>query len=160
VIRSSFFAATDASDIPDSVSMQMADIFQGELDFRRGLRKGDRFAVVYESLEADGEPLRAGRVLSTEFYNNGKSHQAMWFQEAGKKGAYYTLDGKSLRQAYLNYPVEFSRISSGFPCACTPSRKPGAPIWAPTSRPPRAPRCAPWATASCPLPACKTATAM
>jgi hypothetical protein len=42
VIRSSFFAATDASDIPDSVSMQMADIFQGELDFRRGLRKGDR----------------------------------------------------------------------------------------------------------------------
>lgn len=123
VIRSSFFAATDASDIPDSVSMQMADIFQGELDFRRGLRKGDRFAVVYESLEADGEPLRAGRVLSTEFYNNGKSHQAMWFQEAGKKGAYYTLDGKSLRQAYLNYPVEFSRISSGFSMRVHPIQK-------------------------------------
>ena len=114
VIRSSFFAATDAADIPDSVTLQMSDIFQGDLDFRRGLRKGDRFAVVYESLEADGEPLRAGRVLSTEFHNNGKTHQAMWFQEASKKGAYYTLDGKSLRQAYLNYPVEFSRISSGF----------------------------------------------
>jgi hypothetical protein len=134
VIRSSFFAATDASDIPDSVSMQMADIFQGELDFRRGLRKGDRFAVVYESLEADGE-LRAGRVLSTEFYNNGKSHQAMWFQEAGKKGAYYTLDGKSLRQAYLNSPWSSRASAAAFPCACTPSRKPGAPIWAPTSRP-------------------------
>lgn len=114
VIRSSFFAATDAADIPDSVTMQMSDIFEGDVDFRRGLRKGDRFAVVYESLQADGEPLRAGRVLSTEFNNNGKTHQAMWFQEPGKKGAYYTLDGKSLRQAYLSYPVEFSRISSGF----------------------------------------------
>ena len=123
VIRSSFFAATDAADIPDSVTMQMSDIFQGDLDFRRGLRKGDRFAVVYESLEADGEPLRAGRVLSTEFHNNGKTHQAMWFQEASKKGAYYTLDGKSLRQAYLNYPVEFSRISSGFSMRVHPIHK-------------------------------------
>ena len=123
VIRSSFFAAADASDIPDSVSMQMADIFQGELDFRRGLRKGDRFSVIYESLEADGEPLRAGRVLSTEFHNNGKTLQAMWFQEEGKKGAYYTLDGKSLRQAYLNYPVEFSRISSGFSMRVHPIKK-------------------------------------
>ncbi|MEG2977438.1 MAG: peptidoglycan DD-metalloendopeptidase family protein [Comamonas sp.] len=123
VIRSSFFAATDAADIPDSVTMQMSDIFQGDLDFRRGLRKGDRFAVVYESLEADGEPLRAGRVLSTEFHNNGKTHQAMWFQEASKKGAYYTLDGKSLRQAYLASPVEFSRVSSGFAMRLHPIQK-------------------------------------
>ena len=41
------------------------------------LRKEDRFAVVYETLEADGEPLRSGRVLSTEFRNNGKTHEAV-----------------------------------------------------------------------------------
>ena len=115
VIRSNFFAATDAADIPDSVSGQMSDIFQDEVDFRRGLRKGDRFAVVYESLEADGEPLRAGRVLSTELRNAGKTHQAIWFQEDEKsKGAYYTMDGKSRTQAFLASPVEFSRVSSGF----------------------------------------------
>jgi hypothetical protein len=45
------------------------------------LRKGDRFSVVYETLVADGEPLRSGRVLSAEFVNNGKTHQALWFQE-------------------------------------------------------------------------------
>jgi murein DD-endopeptidase MepM/ murein hydrolase activator NlpD len=38
----------------------------------------------------------------------------MWFQEPGQKGAYYTLDGQSLRRAYLASPVEFSRITSGF----------------------------------------------
>src|SRR5260221_14677781 len=36
-------------------AMQMADIFQGDVDFRRSLRKGDRFSVVYESLEARSE---------------------------------------------------------------------------------------------------------
>jgi len=38
----------------------------------------------------------------------------MWFQEPGQKGGYYTLDGQSLRKAYLASPMAFSRISSGF----------------------------------------------
>ena len=120
-IQSSLFAATDEARIPDAVATQIAEMFSSEIDFRRSLRKGDRFNVVYEALEADGEPMRTGRVLSAEFVNGGKTHQAMWFQPPGKdtlgsahKGGYYTLDGKSLRRAYLGSPVEFSRVSSGF----------------------------------------------
>jgi murein DD-endopeptidase MepM/ murein hydrolase activator NlpD len=120
-IQTSLFAATDDARIPDGVAVQVAEIFSSDIDFRRALRKGDRFNVVYETLEADGEALRTGRVLSAEFVNDGKAYQAMWFQSPGQdatgtahKGAYYTLDGKSLRRSYLSSPVEFSRISSGF----------------------------------------------
>jgi len=115
VIKSSLFAATDAAAIPDSVAVQIAEIFGTNIDFRRSLRKDDRFSVVYETLEADGEPLRSGRVLSAEFHNNGKTHDALWFQESpSAKGAYYTLEGNSMRRAYLTSPVAFTRISSGF----------------------------------------------
>lgn len=113
-IRSSLFAATDDAGIPDQVATQLAEIFSGDIDFHRSLRKDDRFSVVYETLEADGEPLRTGRVLSAEFINAGKTYQAMWFQEPGQKGGYYTLDGNSLRRAFLTSPVEFSRVTSGF----------------------------------------------
>ena len=125
-ISTSLFASTDDARIPDSVAVQLADIFSGDIDFHRALRKGDRYSVVYETLEGDGEPLRAGRVLAAEFVNNGKVHQAMWFQEAPvgaaagatpsnrARGAYYTLQGESLRRAYLASPLEFSRVSSGF----------------------------------------------
>jgi murein DD-endopeptidase MepM/ murein hydrolase activator NlpD len=114
-IQSSLFAATDEANIPDSVASQLADIFAGDIDFHRALRKGDRFAVVYESLEADGEVLRTGRVLSAEFVNNGKTHQAFWFKEANAKdGGYYNADGVSLRRAYLASPLAFSRVTSGF----------------------------------------------
>jgi murein DD-endopeptidase MepM/ murein hydrolase activator NlpD len=120
-IQTSLFAATDDAGIPDPVAVQLAEIFASDIDFRQALRKGDRFNVVYETLEADGEAMRTGRVLSAEFVNAGKTYQAMWFQPPGKdatgaplKGAYYTLDGQSLRRAYLGSPVEFSRISSGF----------------------------------------------
>ncbi len=113
-IRSSLFAAVDDARLPDDVAVQVADILGGRIDFHRGLRKGDRFSVVYEALEADGEPMRTGRVLSVEFINNGKPHTAVWFQEPGKKGAYYGLDGKSLQSAYLASPMQFSRVTSGF----------------------------------------------
>ncbi len=114
-IQSSLFAATDEANIPDSVANQLADIFAGEIDFHRDLRKDDRFAVVYESLEADGEVLRAGRVLSAEFVNNSKTHQAFWFKEANaKEGGYYNAEGVSLRRAYLASPLAFSRVTSGF----------------------------------------------
>ena len=120
-IHSSLFAATDDAGIPDSVATQLAEMFSNEIDFRTDLRKGDRFSLVYETLEADGEPLRPGRVLSAEFVNGGKTHQAMWFQPPGNdasgaplKGGYYGLDGKSLRRAYLTSPLEFSRVTSGF----------------------------------------------
>ncbi len=113
-IRSSLFGAVDDARIPDDIAVQMADLFGGRIDFHRGLRKGDQFRVVYETLEADGEPMRSGRVLSAEFINAGKSHTAVWFQEPGKKGTYYSLDGKTLTTQYLASPMEFSRVTSGF----------------------------------------------
>jgi len=114
-IQSSLFAATDDAHIPDSIAVQLAEIFSGDIDFHRALRVGDRFSVAYETLEADGETIKSGKVLSAEFINRGKSFQAMWFQENNSHpGGYYTLDGQSLRRTYLASPLTFSRISSGF----------------------------------------------
>ena len=115
VIAGTLYAAMDQASVPDSVSKQLVEIFDSNVDFHRGLRRGDRFSIVYETLAADGEPMRAGRVLSAEVVNRGKTHQAIWFQEAGApKGSYYSFDGQSLRKAYLMTPVEVSRITSGF----------------------------------------------
>jgi murein DD-endopeptidase MepM/ murein hydrolase activator NlpD len=93
----------------------MVELFSSDIDFRRDLERGDRFNVVYESLEADGEPLRTGRILSAEFVNDGTTYNAVWFQAPGaSKGAYYTLDGHSLATQFLAAPLQFSRVSSGF----------------------------------------------
>ena len=115
LIQTSLFAATDDARIPDSVAVQLAEIFSGDIDFHRTLQVGDRFSVSYETLDADGETLKPGRVLSAEFVNRGKSFQALWFQEhSSQAGGYFNLEGQSLRRAYLASPLTFSRISSGF----------------------------------------------
>jgi murein DD-endopeptidase MepM/ murein hydrolase activator NlpD len=108
-IRSSLFAATDAANIPDSIAMQLADVFGGDIDFYRDLRKGDRFTVVYELHHLHGRPVRAGRLLAAEFVNQGRAIRAVQFGTS-----YYAPDGRNLRKAFLRSPLEFSRVSSGF----------------------------------------------
>ena len=113
-VASSLYAASDEARLPDNVTRQLADVFSGQIDFHRALRKGAIFSVVYETLEAEGEPLRAGRLLSAEITNDKKTYDAVWFQEPGQKGAYYTMTGDSLRRAFLASPMPYSRRTSGF----------------------------------------------
>lgn len=114
VIRHSLFGAADAAGIPDNVAMQLADIFGGDIDFHRDLRKGDRFSVIYDTSAHLGRPIRAHRILAAEFINDGKSFRAFWFQDKYGRPGYYTHDGRSVRKAFLRSPLEFSRITSGF----------------------------------------------
>lgn len=113
-IRYSLFGATDAAGIPDAIATQLAEIFSGDIDFHRDLRKGDRFNIVYETLYQRGQPVRSGRILAAEFTNDRTTYQAYWHSADTEKGGYYTAEGKSLRKAFLRSPLEFSRVTSGF----------------------------------------------
>jgi len=112
-IQYSLFGATDAIGVPDVIAVQMAEIFSGEIDFHRDLRKGDTFILVYEMQYYRGYPVNTGRILAVEFTNAGRVYQA-FHHEQGSRGAYYDASGKSLKKAFLRSPLEFSRITSGF----------------------------------------------
>jgi murein DD-endopeptidase MepM/ murein hydrolase activator NlpD len=118
-INSSLYAATDdavdGSQIPDSVVNQIIEMFSTSIDFRSDLKRGDRFNVVYETFWLDGEMVRTGRILAGEFVNRGVAYQSVWYEDpVTHQGGYYSLDGKSLKKAFLKSPVAFNRISSGF----------------------------------------------
>lgn len=123
-IHSSLFAATDEADIPDSVTLQMADILSAKIDFLRHLRQGDQFRVVYEVRSHDGRYAGPGRVLALEFKNQDKIYSAVWFSpDGGASGAYYDFDGTSLRGAFLRTALKFTRISSTFGMRLHPLHK-------------------------------------
>jgi murein DD-endopeptidase MepM/ murein hydrolase activator NlpD len=117
-IRTNLFAAADEARVPEAVVLQMADIFGSDIDFRRELRRGDQFAIVYETPTADGEPVSwaggAGRVLAARFVNQGRTHDAMWYQDGNERGGYFAPDGQNKARSFLASPLAFSRISSTF----------------------------------------------
>lgn len=145
-ILSSLFAATDAANVPDSIAVQIAEIFAADIDMRRELRRGDTFSVAYETLTADGEPITwnhgTGQVLAAEFVNAGKTYEAFWYRDAAGRGAYFDHMGQSKKRVFLASPMEFSRVTSGFAMRFHPIQKKwrahlGVDYGAPTGTPVR-----------------------
>jgi murein DD-endopeptidase MepM/ murein hydrolase activator NlpD len=113
-ISSTLFAATDAAGLPDAAANQLADIFSGDIDFHRDLRKGDKFSVIYEVNYSNGQAVSTGNVLAAEFNNQGHQYRALYYEMSKNQGSYFSPDGKNMRKAFLRSPIEFSRVSSGF----------------------------------------------
>jgi murein DD-endopeptidase MepM/ murein hydrolase activator NlpD len=114
MIDSSLFLAGNKAGLSDSLTMELAGIFGWDIDFVLDIRKGDQFTVLYEQMSLDGETIGNGTILAAEFINRGKRYQAIRYTDSGGKTDYYSMDGKSMRKAFLRTPVEFSRISSRF----------------------------------------------
>lgn len=114
IIQSSLFAATDAAGVPDAVTRQFIELFSTDINFNSDLKRGDRFNIVYETFWQNGKFLKTGNILAAELTNDGTPYQSIWFERSPKKGGYYDFNGKSQKKAFLKYPLEFSRMSSGF----------------------------------------------
>jgi murein DD-endopeptidase MepM/ murein hydrolase activator NlpD len=114
VITNSLFAATEAAGLPDSIAMQLADLFGTEIDFHSDLRKGDTFGVIYQTTYDRGVPAQAGRVLAAEFVNQGVRYSVFFHTTTDGHSEYYKSTGQSLRSSFLRSPLEFSRVTSNF----------------------------------------------
>ena len=113
-IKSSLFEAGKAAGISDSLIMNMAGIFQWDIDFIQDVRIGDEFSVIYEELWRDGVRLRTGEIVAAEFINRGNTYRAVRYTDGGGRTDYYTPEGRSVRKAFVRAPVDFTRISSRF----------------------------------------------
>ena len=113
-IDSSLFEAGKAAGISDQVIMNMAGIFQWDIDFILDVRAGDEFYVLYEELWRDGAKLRDGEIIAAEFVNRGEPFRAVRYIDGEGHSDYFTPDGRSVRKAFVRAPVSFTRVSSNF----------------------------------------------
>jgi murein DD-endopeptidase MepM/ murein hydrolase activator NlpD len=118
-IRTSLFEAGSDAGIADRTTMDMAGIFEWDIDFIQDVRQGDTFTVIYEELWRDGVKLRDGEIVAAEFVNQGKSFRAARFRDDTGRTGYFTPEGRSVRKAFIRAPLNFTRISSNF----NPSRR-------------------------------------
>jgi murein DD-endopeptidase MepM/ murein hydrolase activator NlpD len=118
-IRTSLFEAGTDAGMGDRTTMDMAGIFEWDIDFIQDVREGDTFTVIYEELWRDGVKLRDGDIVAAEFVNQGKTFRAARFRDESGRAGYFTPEGRSVRKAFIRAPLNFSRISSNF----NPSRR-------------------------------------
>ena len=115
-IDSSLFVAARAAGMsPDTILRLANDIFGWDIDFALDIRPGDRFNVIYEHKYRDGQFIGDGRILVTEFVNNGETFRAVRYTSAdGDVDNYFTPQGRSMRRQFVRAPLDFTRVSSNF----------------------------------------------
>jgi murein DD-endopeptidase MepM/ murein hydrolase activator NlpD len=96
---------------PPPLAYRLADVFQWDLDFTKDLRKGDRFEVLYEEVQLDGQFHEVGTIFAAVYDNHGRLHEAYRYGDAG---VYYDGEGRPMRKMFLRSPLRYSRITSNF----------------------------------------------
>ena len=113
-IDRSLFEAVTAAGAHDQTAVNLADIFQWDIDFILDVQPGDSFVVTYRELYQNGAYVKDGPIEAASFTNQGRSYVAVRYVDPEGGARYFTPDGRSLHKAFLRAPVEFSRISSKF----------------------------------------------
>ncbi len=115
VEESLFQGVIDTGEKPE-LAMRLAAIFGWDMDFYTDPRPGDTFRVVVEKKKfADGETAEYGRILAAEYNNGGHTYRAVLFHDPSGNTAYYTPEGKSMKNAFLHSPLKFAApITSHF----------------------------------------------
>jgi murein DD-endopeptidase MepM/ murein hydrolase activator NlpD len=113
-VESSLYVAVNEAGGTDRLAVSLADVFKYDIDFVNSVRPGDRFVVTHEQQWQDGEFVRDGEILAAEFINSGRSYRAVRYVMPDGRADYYTPDGRPVRKAFLRYPVDYGRISSGY----------------------------------------------
>lgn len=112
VINSTLSATIDEMGISHELTNKFVDIFGWQVDFQR-LQKGDKFKLIYEEDQVEGNYVGINKINAIYFEHFGHPYYAFPFDQ-GEGMNYFDAEGKSLRKALLKYPIEFTRISSRY----------------------------------------------
>lgn len=119
-IETSLYEAALDARMPLSVLQAMVRLYSFDVDFQRDIHRGNRFAVLYESLHKvnGGEAVGVGNILSARLLVGGnkqaESLEFFRFEDALGEVGYYSAAGKSAAKALMKNPIDGARLSSGY----------------------------------------------
>ncbi|MCB9540963.1 MAG: peptidoglycan DD-metalloendopeptidase family protein [Myxococcales bacterium] len=114
-IRASLYRAMQRIGESPGLVAEITDVFAWDIDFYRNTHPGDRFRVIVQKIEKDGELIRYGRIIAAEYIGQVGTFRTFYFHpEGAEEGHYYLEDGQSAEKTFLATPLKFTRVSSGF----------------------------------------------
>jgi murein DD-endopeptidase MepM/ murein hydrolase activator NlpD len=120
IIESSLWSARLGGDLDrfgerefEELVFDLADVFAWKVDFGRDLRRGDTVRLALERKVRPDGSIRSRHFLAIELRNRGQVLRAIPQSRPNGRYAYFDEEGRSLRGAFLHYPVPF-RITSRF----------------------------------------------
>ena len=115
IIQSSLYIAGKKAGPPSATLAELIRAYSWDVDFQRGIRKGDKFEVMFSFVRNDeGKIVRSDEILFATLTLQGQ-RRAIYRYEDGQGGfEYFDEKGNSAQKALMRTPIDGGRLSSGF----------------------------------------------
>lgn len=116
-INGTLSASMNNQGVPSRIVANFINIFSYSVDFRREVKKGDKYELMYESyFTPDGKLVKSGNILYAAL-NLGKRKVELYrFKDAAGNVDYFNEKGLAMKKTLSRRPMAYqsSRISSHF----------------------------------------------
>jgi murein DD-endopeptidase MepM/ murein hydrolase activator NlpD len=112
VITNSLYQSLINEGADPELAVRMSEVYAWSIDFYR-IQRNDRFQVIFEERQIDGESVGVGRIIAARFNHFGQDYNAFYYEQDAL-GDFFDEEGNSLRKAFLRAPLEYTRISSRY----------------------------------------------
>lgn len=116
-ITSSLWEAAGEAGLRPPQIMELAEIFEYDIDFNTELVKGATIRAVGDTLTDDLGNQRFGGIRAAILTNGKKSWTAIRFLMKDGSVGWFAPDGTGRRRPFLRSPLAFSRVTSNFTLA-------------------------------------------
>ncbi len=116
-ISGTLSASMQKQGVPNRVIANFINIFSYSVDFRRDLRKGDKFEIIYENkITPNGETVKSGDILYAALQLRKDKIALYRFKDKNGVVDYYNEKGYAMKKTLDRKPMSFkqARISSPF----------------------------------------------
>ncbi|MEJ2700343.1 MAG: hypothetical protein P8Z70_11880, partial [Desulfuromonadales bacterium] len=114
VVNENLSVALQRAGLSASKVAEFVKIFHWRVDFRRDIRRGTRFSVVYNRRHVGNRELSPGPIVAAELVLHDRTLRAFRFSDAHGEAGYYDDRGASMHPTLLRTPVHYTRVSSSF----------------------------------------------
>jgi murein DD-endopeptidase MepM/ murein hydrolase activator NlpD len=117
-VENSIAASFSDKKIPAQVLAKFEKIFSWKVDFKKDMRSGASFAIIYEEQQTTGPHNKTytsnGPIILAQLINNKKNITALRYTTKNGKTDYYDSEGNSLSGKFLKAPLHYTHVSSKF----------------------------------------------
>ncbi|MDR0676028.1 MAG: M23 family metallopeptidase [Elusimicrobiota bacterium] len=114
IVSSLYEAIVNVEKGTPLIAVELTEIFAWQIDFLTETRQGDKFVILYETLDTDGGYSKFNKILSAQYMSKNYEYSAFLFKNSNGETSYYDENGKTLKRAFLKSPLNYKRISSHF----------------------------------------------
>ncbi len=115
IIQSSLYLAGIKAGLPPANLAELIRAYSWDVDFQRGIRKGDKFEVMFNIvLNEDGKIVRSDEILFAALTLQGQRKAIYRFDDGQGGFEYFDEKGNSAQKALMRTPIDGARLSSGF----------------------------------------------